>query len=87
MLFSDDVELFFLPWVDQTLASLEAQLKDYPVKVSSRFCIDFLMNLYIWILKFILLVGGFGDSPYLHRRIQEDQAFAGIEVVHTNDST
>jgi hypothetical protein len=38
-------------------------------------------------VKHIILVGGFGDSPYLRSRFQSNSRFKGAEVILANNST
>jgi hypothetical protein len=37
--------------------------------------------------QYIMLVGGFGDSPYLRQRFKDNPAFRAAEVTLANDST
>lgn len=36
--------------------------------------------------QYLLVVGGFGDSPYLRRRLKQEAATRGVEVTLANDS-
>jgi hypothetical protein len=36
--------------------------------------------------QYVLLVGGFGDSPYLQKRFLESSALRGIEIICANDT-
>jgi hypothetical protein len=38
-------------------------------------------------VKYVILVGGFGDSPYLRARFQSNPMFKGAEVILVNNST
>jgi hypothetical protein len=83
--FSVVIEEFFEKWVDQIIESITDQIKNHPVKVSTC-SLSSLSDLKSEMGQYIILVGGFGESPYLRRRLRQAPQFHGIQFTTPDQS-
>lgn len=71
----------------QILDSVQEQMEGHFVKVTTLLAIPDAGIELIHGQQYILLVGGFGDSPYLRRQFQNSAVFKDVEITQTNDLT